>query len=143
MTDDELLLGFEDCTLPAAAWTHEAHVRVAWIYLGRHDDKTALCHVREGIQRYNAAVLKKDGAYHETITVAYMHLITAHRARLPAGHGFDEFKRACPELLDRTLAALLCHYRRETLFSDAARHGWMEPDLLPLPSTVGIRARAG
>ena len=42
MNDAEMLLAFERCTLPAKAWTHEAHVRVAWTYLERHDEATAL-----------------------------------------------------------------------------------------------------
>jgi hypothetical protein len=134
MNDSEMLLAFERCTLPAAAWTHEAHVRVAWTYLERHDEATALHLVRKGIQRFNAAVIKKDGGYHETITVAFIRLIAHHRAELPPRHDFDAFKAAAPNLLDRTLSALLRHYRRETLFSDAARHGWIGADLLPLPS---------
>jgi hypothetical protein len=133
MTDDELLLAFERCTLPAAAWTHEAHVLMAWTYLSRHDEAEALRRARAGIQCFNATVIKKDAAYHETITAAFVRLIADRRASLPRGHTFGQFKEAAPELLDRTMTALLRHYRRETLFSDAARQGWVEPDLVALP----------
>ena len=33
MTDDELVHAFESTDLPPKAFTHEAHVRVAWCYL--------------------------------------------------------------------------------------------------------------
>lgn len=134
MTDDEFLTAFERCTLPAAAWTHEAHVRTAWIYLRRLDEPAALGRIRAGIQRFNAAVLKKDWAYHETITAAYTRLIADRRRTLPPGHSFDQFRTVSADLLDRTLTALLRHYGRDTLFSDRARHGWVGPDLEPLPA---------
>ena len=137
MTDHELLTAFERCTLPATAWTHEAHVRAAWIYLSRHDEAEALRRIRTSINRFNDTVTKKPGAYHETITAAYVRLIADRRSRLPARHTFGQFKDTSPDLLDRTLSALLHHYRRDTLFSDAARAGWVEPDLNALPEKVG------
>ena len=35
MTDADFQAAFEAGTLPKAAWTHAAHFRVAWFYLGR------------------------------------------------------------------------------------------------------------
>jgi hypothetical protein len=134
MTDAELLDAFERCTLPASLWTHEAHVCVAWLYLSRSDEHTALHHIRTGIQRFNDSVLKKALAYHETITTAFTRLIAHRKSRLGADDSFAEFKVRCEELLDRKLGALLRHYRKDTLFSDAARERFLEPDLLPLPS---------
>jgi hypothetical protein len=137
MSDGVFLEGFEACTLPAAAWTHEAHVRMAWLYLRHHDENDALGLVRRGIQRFNATVTKKPDGYHETITVSFTRLIAHRMAGLQTGHSFEEFRMASPDLLDRMMTALLKHYRRETLFSDAARHGWVEPDLAPLPAMGG------
>ncbi len=133
MTDAEFLRAFEECTLPASAWTHQAHVRMAWLYLRAHPLPEGLSRARDGIQRYNAAVLKKENAYHETITCAYVRLVHDRMRMNGAVKDFASFCTHAPDLLDRTLTALLRHYRRETLFSDEARAGFVEPDLASLP----------
>jgi hypothetical protein len=91
MTDQELLEAFEGCILPAANWTHEAHVRIAWIYLRRNEAAAALDLIRRGITRYNERVLRKPGAYHETITVAYTRLIAERMAQFPGRVSFGEW----------------------------------------------------
>lgn len=126
MTDDEFLLAFETCSLPREAWTHRAHVRMAWLYLGRHPVADARRLASEGIQRYNAARIGKPLAYHETITQAYLTLIALRRD--PA-ETFQAFCARSEDLLDSKLGALLVHYRRETLFSEAARQAFLPPDL--------------
>lgn len=133
MTDASFVSAFESCTLPAEEWTHEAHIRLAWLKLDRLPYLAALDHIRRGIRCYNDAVLKKALAYHETITVAYTRLIADERSRLKSGHTFDDFKKANPLLLDRKLGALLRHYRNETLFSSVARAEFVLPDICPLP----------
>ena len=94
---------------------------MAWLYLRQLSPPEALNRARAGIQRYNAAVLKKANAYHETITVAYVCLIHDRARANGNGDSFASFGVHSPDLLDRTLSALLRHYRRETLFSPEAR----------------------
>jgi hypothetical protein len=129
MTDDEFLAAFERCTLPRAEWTHAAHVRLAWLCLTRQPFPATLDRVRAGIRRYNAAV--GSVGYHETITVAFVRLIRA--ALADRSEPFAAFCRRRPDLLDRTLTALLEHYARPTLFSEAAKARFVEPDVKPLP----------
>ena len=74
MTDDEFVSSFEDRTLPAAAFHHRDHVRLAWIYLRRHSALEALARFAEGLKRF-AAFNGHPGLYHETITWAYLFLI--------------------------------------------------------------------
>ncbi len=132
LNDADFLLAFESCTLPAASWTHTAHVRLAWLQLDRYPFDEALESVRRGIQRYNNAVLKKEGAYHETITVAFMRLVAD--ARQSGVKHFAELEAKYTLLFDRTLSAVLAYYTRERLFSAEARTGFIEPDIKPLPS---------
>ena len=135
MTDTEFLEAFESCTLPEAQWTHEAHVRMAWLYLQKMPLSEAMPVVRQGIKRYNAS-LKKLLAYHESITQAFLHLIS-HRMQCSGDRlSFVDFCNENPDLLDRTMTALLTYYRKETLFSQAARDGFVEPDLAILPNTT-------
>jgi hypothetical protein len=136
MSDHEFLEAFENCSLPAADWTHEAHVRMAWLYLRKLGEESGLGRIRLGIRRYNAQVLKKSLAYHETITIAYARLIAHRLTTLPIGHTFDDFRAVSSDLLDRKLSALLIHYRHETLLGDLARARFIQPDLEPLPGCL-------
>jgi hypothetical protein len=36
MNDSDLLRQFEDCSFPFEQWHHEAHVRIAFLYLHNH-----------------------------------------------------------------------------------------------------------
>jgi hypothetical protein len=133
MTDDAFLDAIERGQLPREAWTHAAHVRMAWLLLRRGRIGDVIPAVRERIGRLNRSFGGPPDAYHETITVAYLRLIDARIAREPEVDTFAEFAARNPDLLDRTLAALLVHYRRETLLGPEARAGFVEPDLSPLP----------
>ena len=133
MTDDAFLDAFERCRLPREAWTHAAHVRMAWLSLRRGRIGDVIPAVRERIGRLNLALGGPPDAYHETITVAYLRLIDVRISREPGVDTFDDFASRNPDLLDRTLAALLVHYRKETLLGPEARAGFVEPDLSPLP----------
>ena len=69
--------------------------------------------------------------YHETITVAFVRVIAA---RLAPGEDFPAFRARNPDLLDRTLAALLRHYTKELLHSPEARKAFVAPDVQTLPA---------
>lgn len=132
MSDIEFLESFEECSLPEDQWTHEAHVRMAWLYLQRKPLSEAILVVRDGIKRYNAS-LKKSLAYHETITQAFLHLISHRMRRSGSCQPFADFCNENPDLLDRNMTALLMYYRKETLFSQVARAAFLKPDLATLP----------
>jgi hypothetical protein len=134
MSDDDFLAGFEACTLARPEWTHEAHIRMAWLYLTRLPFVEALERVRSGIQQLNATFSKGESrqsdGYHDTITVASVRVIAA---RLRGGDTFPVFRDRNPDLFDRTLIALLRHYTKERLHSAEAKRTFIEPDLLKLP----------
>jgi hypothetical protein len=132
MTDDEFLAAFEAAAIARPDWTHESHVRMAWLYLTRLPFAEALERVRSGIQKLNARIGSPDG-YHETITVAYVRVIGG---RLAPGEEYPAFRDRHPDLFARTLTALLRHYTKERLHSAEARTGFIEPDreALPVPS---------
>ncbi len=135
MTDAEFLRAFQQCVLPEDLWTHRAHVRMAWLYLQQGTLASVLPIVRDGIKRYNAT-LNKTLAYHETITQVFLILIDDRMRRCEGASSFEEFCARNPDLLDGRLTALLAHYRKETLFSPAAREALVAPDLAPLPGTL-------
>lgn len=131
MTDQEFARRLEECTLPAADFTHAGHVRLAWIYLREMPLDEAVAAAAETIQRY-AGSLGAHGKYHHTVTVALMALLHAGGACDPA-LDWDAFCAKNAALLEDARAALGRHYSASLLSSDAARLCFVAPDLLPLP----------
>jgi hypothetical protein len=130
MTDDDFLTAFETVTFTRPEWTHEAHVRMARLYLTRCPFAEALEKVRLGIQKLNGVIGSPDG-YHDTITVAFVRII-ADRLTV-AGEPYDAFRDRNPDLFDRTLPAVLRYYTKEHLYTPEARRAFVEPDREPLP----------
>ncbi|HJZ58698.1 MAG TPA: hypothetical protein VKE74_27395 [Gemmataceae bacterium] len=146
MTDDEFLAAFEAAAIARTDWTHEAHVRMAWLYLTRLPFVAALEKVRAGIRKLNAAFAaaanpqckpaetENPPGYHDTITVAFVRVIAS---RLAPGEDYAAFRDRHPDLFDRTLPALLHYYSKKRLSSAKARQAFVEPDREELPA-VGL-----
>lgn len=127
--------GLLDRSLPKEDWTHEAHLAAClWIVTERPDidpDRD----MRAIISGYNEAVggVNDDhGGYHDTITHCFVAGVRSWLARC-----------ASVDLVERVnglLAAAegcrdwpLNFYSRDLLFSVAARHGRVIPDIKSLP----------
>lgn len=133
MDDDALWTAFSKRTLAAADWTHEAHLRVAWMHLARWELDEAHLRMRAGIILLNAVHGLEETAkrgYFETLTRVWLVLVDAARA-VDACDESRAFLRAHEALFDRE--APLRFYSRERLSSVAARAHFVEPDLAPLP----------
>lgn len=116
LDDAAFLAALDSCTLPAAAFSHRNHLRAAYLYLGRLPFGAAIDAMCGTLRRYTAHLGAAD-KYHETITVAFMALVNAHR-----GHPeerWEDFIVRNPALLDSRL--LGTYYSRETLGNDRAR----------------------
>jgi hypothetical protein len=143
MTDTEFLTAFEAAAIDRKDWTHEAHVRMAWLYLTRLPFAVALEKVRSGIRKLGTAFAQAGdprckpaetetpAGYHDTITVAFVRVIAG---RLAPDEDYAAFRGRHPDLFDRTLSALRRHYTKKRLFSTKARQGFVEPDREPLPA---------
>jgi len=125
MTDDELIRGFEDGSIRAADFPHEAHIRATRLLVDLYGRDVAYDRLVAGIK----GIAERAGnpqAFHETVTRAWFELIAS--VEDPELH---------PELFDRGL--LNRYYSREALA--AGRDSWVKPDLhalvLPLPPLPG------
>ena len=125
LSDDELLRQFTETTLPADAFHHTQHVRVAWLYVRRHGLPAALTEFSQALRRFADA----KGAtmlYHATITWAYLLLINERQQRAPADT-WDEFACANPDLLTWKPSVLDTMYSSDVLWSDFARDTFVMP----------------
>jgi len=137
MSDDDLMRAFEAATLPAAEWSHRAHVRVAVTYLRRHDVGEALNRMRIGIKKLNAQHYVPEtplSGYNETTTCAFVHLIAvtlqAYRQTHPTPDA-DAFCDTHPQLMTRHVLRLF--YSPQRRMDPRAKAEFIEPDLTPLP----------
>ena len=146
MTDPEFLDAFDSGHLSPAGFHHRDHLRLAWLQVNRLGLEAGSAAVAGGIRRF-ATAHGQDRLYHETLTRFWVRIV-AHasergdippvgrarrslRAAYPPGPTFAETLEAHPMLLRKDLP--LQHWSRETLYGDAAREDWVEPDLAPLP----------
>jgi enolase-phosphatase E1 len=131
--DEELWLAFGASKLPAGAWTHREHLRVAWMFLKRYPLDEAHLLMRVGIIRLNAShglVETPTRGYHETLTRLWLALIAA-RMKIADAPSSAAFVDAHLGSLGKDAA--LGHYSRARLESARARAVFVEPDLAPLP----------
>ena len=126
LSDDAFLAAFNNCTLPCASFRHGDHLRLAWIQLHRHAFDEALDLVRAGIRRF-AAHNGMPNLFHETITTAWVRLLTTHHELT-----FDQFVSENEHRLNREL--LHRFWTPSVLESNAARSAWVAPDRAPLPA---------
>jgi hypothetical protein len=131
LSDDELVRAFETCELAGASFHHADHVRLTWIYVCRLSEMAATERVLAGILSF-AAHNGRPQKFHFTQTCAWVRLIAAAQCDSAGVKTFVEFVAAHPELLNAN--ALARYYSKSVLESPAARAGWIDPDIIPLPS---------
>ena len=140
-TDDELvdlIARFHEVTVPAAEFTHAAHLVVGLWHAATFDEAQALTRMRAGIYRLNefhGTPNTDTRGYHETITRAYL-ILLGQFARARPGMTVARLAQA---LLASGLAnrdALMTFYSKELLMSVGARREWVEPDVRPLDATL-------
>ena len=130
-SDEDFLRAFENLSFPVDQFHHREHLRVAWLYLKSSDATRAGERMSAGIRRF----ANHHGAtekYHHTLTLFWMRLVAVALVETPEGCAFEEFLAAHPELCDKNLPRK--YYSPDLLGALAARQGWVEPDLQPLPS---------
>jgi hypothetical protein len=127
ITGEQLIQEFEEGTTPADAFHHADHVRLAFEYLCRFPPLEALEKFSAALKRFAAAQGKAD-RYHETITWAYLLLISERVARAGCAQTWEEFAEHNRDLLTWKGCVLSTLYRQETLDSDLARRTFVLPD---------------
>lgn len=131
LDDATLLRKFMDCALTHAQWDHTAHLRVAWMHVREHGRDESIDLLRDRINALNAAHNVPDlptRGYHETITVAWAHVIAARLADDADSKAFLEHNA---DLTDKRFLARF--YTPDRLMSPEAKAGFVEPDLASLP----------
>jgi hypothetical protein len=107
MSDAAFARAFERGEVASADFHHASHLRLALVYL---EESTSVDEAAERMAsslKCFATALGHPDKYHHTITLFWIRMVA--------------------QLLDKSLP--FRYYSRERLWSDAARTGWLEPDL--------------
>ena len=128
MDQQQLFDSFVDTSLPADQFHHQQHVQVAWLFVLEYGMPAALAEFTAAIKRF-ADAKGATGLYHETITWAFLLLISERQARNPA-ETWEVFAAANTDLLVWKPSILGRYYSKDLLASDLARRTFLMPDLI-------------
>ncbi len=130
MDDREFLRLFHEGSLPSEEFRHRGHLRLAWLVLSCHQRDEAENILGREIRRF-AIASGAPSKYHDTLTRFWVRLVGHAMEYSPGVRSIDDLLAMFPFLIERSLPYR--HWRGETLNSDRARAGWVEPDLVSLP----------
>ena len=133
MTSGEDFSQFEELMAAVMAtadrFGHRQHIHLTWLAVRCCGTAAAVRVVSDGIQR-TARYAGAPQKYNATVSRAWVELV-GHHADHSSAADFGVFADQHSALLDKRL--LTRFYHSTTLASDAARTGWVEPDVAPFP----------
>ncbi len=134
--DDRLLWrDFVSCAAKPGDFDHQAHLRLAYVYLAAYGPQIGTPAFKESLLAYLAHHGIDRGKYHETLTRAWLLAVWHFMQRAGTTAGAQDFLDKSRVLLDSRV--MLTHYSKDLLFSDSARRQFVEPDLEPIPAGAG------
>ena len=117
---------FESGQIDAARFDHEAHVYMAWLYVGAYDLATAITRFDRALRRLTSALGVPD-KYHATITWLFLILV---KQRSRSGESWQAFRCRNADLVNDGKATLGRFYSDGLLSSELARGQFVLPDNL-------------
>ncbi|SDQ78300.1 hypothetical protein [Flagellimonas zhangzhouensis] len=129
VSNEQFINDMEKGGFPPNLFTHEAHIRLAWLYLNQFDEKVAIEKTCHTIQNFNQ--LHGDGTkFHLTLTVASVKVVQ-HFKKKSKATTFIEFINENPRLIQAFQSLVLKHYGSNPLTIENAKTEYVAPGLLP------------
>lgn len=129
LTDIEFERRFESTDLPPNLFTHEAHIRLAWIHILKYGEEKAVSKICEQILNFDNVHGKGD-KFHMTVTVAAVKMVN-HFIKKSQSNDFKVFIKEFPRLKAAFKELLEFHYGFDIFSSEKAKVDFVTPDLLP------------
>ena len=127
---EAFLSAFEDGSLPAAEWTHQAHIAMATVYLARYGD-SVLPRTRAALRNHLLSRGKPTGLYHETLTIFWLSVVAEAMRSHQSLPLHESVCRNCARFGSQNKLHER-YYSFDVFNSEEARSHWIPPDLLPL-----------
>ena len=128
-SDSEFITQFEDCTLNPEIFSHEAHLRLAWIHIRKYGVELATMNIQHQLLKFVESVGER-GKYNKTLTITAV-LMVNHFLQHSNASEFSEFILEFPRLKTDFKGLINSHYSFDIFNSKKAKSQFVEPDLLP------------
>lgn len=129
LSDEVFEQQFADTSLAPQLFSHEAHLRLAWIHIQKYGKDQATANVCNQIQRFDRT--HGDGTmFNKTVTIAAVEAV-AHFMRKIEAVDFSGFIAQAPRLRNNLKDVVAQHYSWNIFTDPAAKADYLEPDLLP------------
>ena len=129
LSDQEFEEQFSTCILPPSVFSHEAHLRLAWIYITKYGIEQAIIKIQMQLKHYVNFLGVKE-KYNTTLTIAAIKAV--HHFILKSDT--DNFKNLIeefPRLKFNFKALMSYHYGFDIYNSKKAKSEFLQPDLAP------------
>ncbi len=129
VSDEQFIKDMEQGGFPPNLFTHEAHIRLAWLYLNQFDEEMAIEKTCQTIQNFDQ--LHGDGTkFHLTLTVASVKVVH-HFKKKSNATSFIGFINENPRLNNAFKSSILKQYGTNPLNLENAKAKFIAPDQLP------------
>ncbi len=129
LTDNQFEIRFQNLTLNPALFSHEAHIRLAWIHINRYGLDQAIENICTQIKAF--ATFHGDAdKYNHTVTIAAVRAVYHFMLKVDID-SFSDFITIQPRLKTSFKQLIESHYSSNIFASLQAKKAYLEPDLLP------------
>lgn len=128
LSDSEFEMHFKQCEMSPAEFTHEAHLRLAWIHIDRYGIQLALRNIPVQLRNFVEAAGAQD-KYNETLSVAGVKTMF-HFMRKARNPNFNGLLQEFPRLKNNFKELIAAHYSFDNFNNQNAKEFFIEPDLL-------------
>ncbi|MEO0527979.1 MAG: hypothetical protein AAFZ89_12180 [Bacteroidota bacterium] len=129
LSDTEFEYQFSNCNLEPALFTHQAHLRLAWIHIQKYGLRVAIENMCTQIANYTDSLGASD-KFNKTVTIAATKAVY-HFVQKSNTANFDGFIKEFPRLQHNFKDLMKAHYKIDIFTLERAKRIFLEPDLLP------------
>jgi hypothetical protein len=129
LSDTEFTSQFSNCTLNAELFSHEAHLRLAWILIHSLGLEQAEELIQIQLQSFVANLGATD-KYHKTVTIVAMKAVS-HFMKQSKTTNFKSFIVENSKLKTHFKELVNSHYSIDIFKSSKAKAEFLKPDLIP------------
>ncbi len=129
LTDIEFESQLSACSMDPAIFSHDAHLRLAWIHIYKYGVNKAAENISFQLRRFVESLGASD-KYNQTVTIAAIRAVNHFMLKSDTGN-FIDFITRNPRLKTHFKEILSQHYTTDIFRSKQAKNEYLEPELLP------------
>lgn len=132
LSDAQFENQLHDCSLAPTFFSHEAHIRIAWIHISKYGVKKAAENITSDLKRYVNSLGAAD-KYNETLTIVAVEIVN-HFMQKAEAESFEELIEEYPVLVSDFKGLIDSHYSFDIFNNSEAKSVYLKPDLLSFTS---------